>query len=101
MIILNRYRVSNKSRFKVFLITSIVLLILLTSMVTYTVKAYSYSEIKYIELQINSGDTIWDIAKEYGQTNSIREDVYEIMKFNDLPDGYIYPGQTIKVQVKE
>jgi hypothetical protein len=23
------------------------------------------------------------------------------MKFNDLPDGYIYPGQIIKVQVKE
>lgn len=100
MIILNRYRVSDKRRFKAFLVTLTVLLILLTSMITYTVKAYSYSEIKYIELQINSGDTIWDIAREYRQTNSIRKDVYEIMKFNDLQDGYIYPGQIIKVPMK-
>lgn len=100
MVILNRYRVSDKRRFKTFLVLSTVLLLLVTSMITYTVKAYSYSEIKYIELQINSGDTIWNIAREYGQNSSIRKDVYEIMEFNDLQDGYIYPGQTIRVPIK-
>lgn len=97
MIILNRYRVSNERRFKIFLITSIVLLLVFTYMITYTVKAYSYSQIRYIELEINSGDTLWDIARKYGHTKSIRRDVYEIMKFNNLSDGYIYPGQTIKI----
>lgn len=100
MIILNKYRVSNERRFKIFLITSTVLLLLLTSMLAYTVKAYSYSKIRYIELEINSGDTLWDIAREYGHTKSIRRDVYEIMKFNNLSDGYIYPGQTIKIPNK-
>jgi LysM repeat protein len=100
MIILNRYRVTDKRRFKTFIIASTVLFLILASMITYTVKAYSYSEIKYLELQINSGDTIWNIAREYGQSNSIRKDVYEIMEMNDLQDGYIYPGQTIKVPQK-
>lgn len=55
------------------------------------------AETEYIKYVVDRGDTLWDIATEYG--NGIRTDklVYKIRKFNGIDDCVIYPGEVIYI----
>jgi len=56
---------------------------------------------KYIEVYVNYGDTVWDIAKDFRDKNKdIRNLIYEIENINSLKDYNIYPGQIIKIPIK-
>lgn len=100
MILLNKYKVVDNKKFKRFITLIILFCLILITTTIYTITAYSFNNLKYIEIPVNSGDTIWEIAKEYGTSNSLRRDVYTIMEFNNLNDAIIYPGQIIKIPIE-
>lgn len=55
---------------------------------------------KIIEYQVETGDTLWKIAKEHNQSNKdIREYIYNIQKINNLETGLVMSGQIIKIPV--
>lgn len=57
--------------------------------------------IKFKEIQIEYGDTIWDIAKNnISKGEDIRDYIYEIRKINNLDTANIYPGKIILVPIK-
>ena len=49
---------------------------------------------------VQEGDTLWDIAKNaVGEKVDVRQSIRDIMSDNDLKDGTIHPGMTLKVKV--
>lgn len=84
------------------MLTITILLVLIFIIITLLLgilnKAEGYEEEKYIEVCIESGDTVWDIAQKYTPNNKdMRLTVFKISKINNLEDYHIYPGQIIKV----
>lgn len=52
---------------------------------------------EYIEVSINSGDTLWTIAEQYMPSDmDIRKAVHIIKNVNEI-DSQIQPGQTILI----
>ena len=52
---------------------------------------------EYIEVSINSGDTLWTIAEQYMPSDmDIRKAVHIIKKVNEI-DSQLQPGQTILI----
>lgn len=53
-------------------------------------------ETEPIEVVINEGDTLWQIAqKYYGESRDIRAVIEEIKVYNELNDATIRPGDTL------
>jgi nucleoid-associated protein YgaU len=53
---------------------------------------------KYVEIYIKPGDTLWDLARKFGNSNKdVRKIVFEICEINHLDTLNIYPGQMIKI----
>ncbi|CCJ33826.1 MULTISPECIES: cell division suppressor protein YneA [Caloramator] len=80
-----------------------VALILIILIIPFYKKANSQSQskINYIYVTVESGDTLWKIAKKHKtDKQDIRKLVYEIRKANNLESLIIYPGQTIKVPIE-
>ena len=52
---------------------------------------------EYVEVSINSGDTLWTIAEQYMPSDmDIRKAVHIIKNVNDI-DSQLQPGQTILI----
>ena len=97
-----RYRVVSKFRFTVFM--AILILIAVTAFGTIFGfnTASSSSRDLYNQVQIESGDTLWDIAAQYGPDDAdIRNTVYEICALNDISADQLQPGQKIIIPVYE
>ncbi|MBV1756598.1 MAG: LysM peptidoglycan-binding domain-containing protein [Dethiosulfatibacter sp.] len=97
MVVLRKYRVVNYKRFRSFVMISAILAVLMISVFIYNITAFSVNSNLFIEIPVRDGDTIWNIARQYGTSDSIRHDVYTIMELNNIEDGMIYPGQVIIV----
>lgn len=56
-----------------------------------------------ITIAVVSGDTVWNIASRFNNNKEdIREFAYKIRKINNLnKNADIYPGQTIKIPVRD
>jgi len=99
MILFGRYRVIEPRRFRNFILISSIFLFILISVTIYQISAYSANTYNYMEIPVIEGDTLWQIAKDYGPSGSIQKDLYELMKLNELKDGRIYPGQVLIVPI--
>lgn len=66
---------------------------------TASVQTESSSESYYGSIEIDSGDTLWDIAETYAEeTNmSVSEYVDQLKSMNQLTDETIYAGQHLTV----
>ncbi len=84
----------------VSLLLSIV--ILTFSVIAYVSKVYNTKEhIEIVSVVVSKGDTLWNIAKKYGNDNDdIRKIIYQIKEFNGI-DSDINVGQVIYIPVKE
>jgi len=51
------------------------------------------SDGNYIYYQVQSGDTLWDIARKYAGVTTT-----DIMRLNNLSDDKLTPGQTLKIK---
>ncbi|MGI6066992.1 MAG: cell division suppressor protein YneA [Bacillota bacterium] len=52
-----------------------------------------------VEVMVQSGDTLWDIAEDYFPQSDTRKVVYKIRKLNNLKTPIIKPGQIIKLPI--
>lgn len=99
MVILNRYRINNITKFKRFIFLSILIFSFIVFASLSIVNAYSNNHMQYIYIYVEQGDTIWSIASNNNINNlDVRELVYKIEKVNNLnSSSYIHPGDTIIV----
>ncbi len=96
-----RYKIVNKRRF-CFFITSIlaVISIIIFTLVLSNKAHSSIYKVKYKEIQVVEGDTLWNIALNYlPEKTDIRKMIYDIKEFNGMDNSYIYPGDIIKIPI--
>ena len=94
-----KYRIKSKFRFTIFSAAVLVLAVFLTGTALGANDAASLSEEpSYIQVEIMAGDTLWNIASEYGPKDvDRRRIVYEICQINEIDAGSIRPGQAILI----
>lgn len=95
-----KYRIKSKIRFTLFLTISLLLIFSAAGTVIGTYNAESLTKTTYSEIRVQTGDTLWDLAKEFGPDHKdIRKIIYEICKVNDVSAESIYPGQILFIPV--
>lgn len=97
-VVKRKYKIKSKFRFTLFVALAIVLVMSLTSTIIGNNTADSLTKMTYSEIQIQSGDTLWNLAKEFGpKDQDTRKVVHEICKLNNISADTIYPGQIISI----
>ena len=95
-----KYKIVNRKRFITFCVIIILTVSFLFSGIFCPAVAQDLSGEKYIEVTVESGDTLWQIAKEYGPADKdIRETIYDICKINKISAETLYEGIVIMVPV--
>jgi hypothetical protein len=93
-----RYQITSPIRFVAFLVIAMLLVISATIIVNGSDRGNESAEPAYIEIRIQSGDTLWDLAKEYGPSDEdVRKVVKRICKINGIVPEGLMPGQKIKI----
>ncbi|MTI48121.1 cell division suppressor protein YneA [Sporosalibacterium faouarense] len=88
----------NKTRFIIFVTIVLLFLSIIMGGIFKLDKAYSSTYKTWKEITIQSGDTLWHIARKNNPHNhDTRKVVYEIMKFNSMEDASIRTGDVIKI----
>ncbi len=92
------YRIKSKFRF----ITSLTVIFIAFVFMSYNFfgldNASSLTKENPIQIEIQSGDSLWNIACEYGPNyTDVRKIVYDICSLNDITADSIYPGQKILI----
>ena len=95
-----KYRLKSKFRFTVFVVIMMLMLVTASNTVLGINDASSLTKPVYASIQIEYGDTLWNLASEYNlEGKDIRRFVYEICKLNEISADSIYPGQSILIPV--
>ena len=95
-----KYRITSKFRFTMFLV--VMILCLMTTIGTLlglnTVNSASMNQ--YNQVQVEAGDTIWNIACEYAPDDmDVRKVVHDICDINEIQADQLTAGQKIIVPV--
>lgn len=95
-----KYRITSKFRFTMFLV--VMILCLMTAIGTLlgfnTVNSASMNQ--YNQVQVEAGDTIWNIACEYAPDDmDVRKVVHDICDINEIQADQLTAGQKIIVPV--
>lgn len=98
---MRKYRITSKFRFTLFIVTTILIITIAAGTLLGFNTVNSSSMTQYTQVRIESGDTIWSIAKEYAPASSdIRNAVSIICDVNDITADQLVPGQNIIIPVK-
>ena len=90
-------RITNKYRFITF-VTLFVLVVSMAIGACFPVSAAGADQSSYTEVKVKAGDTLWKLAKTYGDQNKdVREVIYDICRINNVDAGSIYPGQILVI----
>ena len=94
------YRIKSKGRFIVFVALCLMILAASVSAVFGATAAHAASAEEYVEVTVESGDTLWNIARAYGPSNAdLRVVVYNIERVNGISADSLMPGQILLVPV--
>jgi predicted RNA-binding protein associated with RNAse of E/G family len=88
-----KYVLKNKKRFVSLIITILAIIFI----AVFSDISYGFNENTYKTLVFKSGDTLWDIAKQYKNDGDIRKFVFDIKKLNDLKSSSLVEGSEIKI----
>ncbi len=91
-----RYALKNKRRFYLFMI--IVIITVSSSALAAGVQGADTDD-RYISVVVETGDTLWDLAREYKTSGDLRQYIREVEKINNLTDSLIYEGDVLKMPV--
>ena len=95
-----RYRISNRFRFTVFVVLTIILLTTAINFALGLNTAASLTVQDYMDVEIKSGDTLWNIAQAYMPDDmDTRKAVYQLCSLNDISADQLYAGMTIQVPI--
>jgi nucleoid-associated protein YgaU len=62
--------------------------------------ASSLTQQEYMEITVQHGDTLWNIAGKYmAETNDIRRAVYTLCNINEISAHELKAGQTLRIPV--
>jgi nucleoid-associated protein YgaU len=93
-----RYRVKSKFRFITFIVVTAFLTIGLFTAVTGLNVSTALTKQDTVKVTVESGDTLWNIAKEYKSNNTdTRKAVYEICHVNDIDASDLTPGMVLVI----
>ena len=91
------YRITNKYRFITFVIVSVMICSMIIGTL-FPVSAAEHKQISYTEVKVEAGDTLWSLAKAYGDSSKdIREVIYDICEANGIEASTIYQGQVLRI----
>ena len=91
-----RYRVESKTRFTLFIIVTLFVIIMTAMMFLRPAYASGSSEPRFDTIKVKHGDTLWSIASIYADDNTdMRVFIYDISKLNGISGGEIVPGQEL------
>jgi LysM repeat protein len=97
---MKKFKIVSKVRFTVFAVLVILCIITAVSTIAGNNIASSSSMSQYKCVQIESGDTLWNIAKEYKPAGKdVRQVVYDICQANDISADDLSAGEKIIVPV--
>lgn len=88
-----RYVLKNRRRF----FTLVMILMVMTITLLFATSAYGYKEPTFEKVTVSQGDTLWDLAKEYGSKEDIRSFIRDIKKANGMTTSMIYEGQELLI----
>lgn len=92
------YRIKNRFRFILFMSLLLVIAVFFVNSILGTDKVASLSTPAQVEIRVQAGDTLWNIARDYGPSDvDTRRVVYEICQINNVTAETIYPGQTLLI----
>lgn len=95
---MKHYKIVNRTRFICFEIVLFITVFLIAGALFSRVTAGADSRKNCTEVRVVAGDTLWDIAKEYGSDKKdIRQVVSDICRLNHLRADELRPGQIIMV----
>lgn len=94
------YRITSKFRFTIFLAILLLCVITIVSTVLGFNTVNSASRNVYNQVQIRSGDTLWNIASEYNSKDmDVRKVINDICDINEISADQLKVGQKILVPV--
>jgi len=95
---MKKYKLVNKARFYSF-ITACIVLIFLGLLFFTNEDARGECINKYDMVEIQYGDTLWDIASRYNNNSyeDLREFVYKIKRENDIFGDLLVPNTTLRI----
>lgn len=92
------YRIKSRVRFTIFCV--LVFLLLVGTVSTVFAGAYAASEPQYLQIEVESGDTLWDLAREFGPADQdVRRVVWHICNVNQVSAETLQPGQILLIPV--
>ncbi len=92
------YRIVSTPRFITFLVICALIIIYATAMISGASNAQSLTEQTYTTVTVGEGDTLWEIAREYGTPETdVRDTVNTICKVNSITASDLKPGDIILV----
>jgi len=95
-----RYRIKNHGRFITFVVVTMIMITCLVNMILGFDRAQSMAKTDYMNYEICSGDTLWNLAETYMSNESdTRKAVYLICKANDINASDLQVGMTIQIPV--
>ncbi len=97
---MKKYKIKNRFRFITFVTVMMLIVSFAVSGLFNTIKAQSVKEQEYVEVSVEAGDTLWQLAKTYGSGNcDVRELVYNICQVNHIKAEDLRAGQTILIPI--
>ena len=95
---MKHYKIASRFRFISFItFICIAVLFILMGAVNRSA-AYEKRDMRFTEITVMEGDTLWAIAKEHpSEGRDIRDVIYDICRINGIKAGDLRPGQTIMV----
>lgn len=97
---MKKYKIVNRYKFITF-VTLVLLVISFATVGIFGLIKADGSEVKeYAEVQIVPGDTIWQLAKTYGDSSKdIRVLVHDICSINNIKAESLHAGQVILIPI--
>ena len=92
------YRIKSQFRFTLFICICVISIVALSNTVLGFNDASGLTKVNYAEIEIQSGDTIWEIASSFNNDGlDIRKVVHEICEINEITADQLHPGMIIQV----
>lgn len=95
---MKKYRVKNPKRFVSFLTVLLLVISFSAGAALGFFDASSKDAISYTTIQVQPGDTLWQLARTYGTKDAdVRETIYRICKINNVSAETLQVGQYISI----
>lgn len=94
------YRIKSGSRFTFFIALLIVFVVMASNTLLGLNNASSLTQKEYIQIEVERGDTLWDIANKYmPESKDIRRSVYTLCDVNGIAAHELKEGQILIIPV--